>query len=112
MEALRRYAWPGNIRELQNVVERAVILSNGGVLRIPDLPKMEESAAVEVSSPPLRDPERPKTLQEAEREHISEILRRSNWVLSGSGGAAVKLGIPRTTLLYKMRQLGIPRRPQ
>ncbi|MGC2109438.1 MAG: helix-turn-helix domain-containing protein, partial [Candidatus Korobacteraceae bacterium] len=112
MDALTRYSWPGNIRELQNVIERAVILSKGGVLRAPELPKMDEPAMAVAAPPATSDPSAPKTLVEAEREYISEILRRSNWVLSGRDGAAVKLGIPRTTLLYKMRQLGIPRRPQ
>ncbi len=112
MEALQQYSWPGNIRELQNVIERAVILSKNGVLRSPDLQKVEEPAPVAGGPLQVADPDKPKTLVEAEREYINQILRKTNWVLSGRDGAAVKLGIPRTTLLYKMRQLGIPRRPQ
>ncbi len=120
MDSLVRYSWPGNIRELQNVIERAVILSKDGVLRPPELPRNEESPVPAPTNGSTQsaerevapDPSRPKTLVEAEREHISAVLRKSNWVLSGRDGAAVKLGLPRTTLLYKMRQLGIPRRPQ
>ena len=112
MTSLMQYPWPGNIRELQNVIERAVILSKDGVLRSPDLQKIEEPVTTSVAAQSVAYPDKPKTLVEAEREYISEILRKTNWVLSGRDGAAVKLGIPRTTLLYKMRQLGIPRRPQ
>jgi formate hydrogenlyase transcriptional activator len=112
MTSLMHYSWPGNIRELQNVIERAVILSKDGVLRAPELQKVEEPGTASIAAQHSSDPDKPKTLVEAERDYISEILRKTNWVLSGRDGAAVRLGIPRTTLLYKMRQLGIPRRPQ
>jgi transcriptional regulator with GAF, ATPase, and Fis domain len=82
-------------------------------LRAPELQKVEEPSPVSAAEHIVAaDPDRPKTLVEAEREYIEQVLRRTNWVLSGREGAAIQLGIPRTTLLYKMRQLGIPRRPQ
>jgi len=102
MEALVAYEWPGNIRELQNFIERAVILSRGPELT----PLLAE----------LEAPRRGKTkngsgvtLEDAEREHILEALRATDWTLGGAEGAAARLGIPRTTLIYKMRRLGIKR---
>jgi formate hydrogenlyase transcriptional activator len=102
MEAMIRYDWPGNIRELQNFIERALILSSGSVLRVPvselGFHKRNHSGA-------------PTTLANAEREHILQMLRESGWVLGGESGAAKRLGVPRTTLIYKMRRLGISRQP-
>ena len=97
MNVLMRYPWPGNIRELQNVIERAVILTNGDVLQLPALP--------------ARMPNRmqPTTLEEAERDHIVKALEGSNWVVGGQRGAASRLGIKRTTLIDKMRRRGISR---
>jgi formate hydrogenlyase transcriptional activator len=95
MEALVRYPWPGNIRELQNFIERAVILTEGDVLRLPALP----SIAV-VSNAPV-------TLEDAERDHILNALQNSNWVVGGARGAAARLGVKRTTLLSKMRKRGL-----
>lgn len=100
MEALTRYRWPGNIRELQNLIERAVILSLGTVLRPPLL---EVTRFVETVPP------RVITLEEAERSHILKTLQETNWVIGGSKGAAVRLGLKRTTLLSKMRKLRISR---
>ncbi len=99
MEALARHPWPGNIRELQNFVERAVILSDGRVLRAP-LGDLRVSTDA---------PARPGklTLAEAERAHILEVLRDVDWVVGGRRGAAVRLGLPRTTLLHRMHKLGI-----
>jgi formate hydrogenlyase transcriptional activator len=97
MEALVRYPWPGNIRELQNFIERAVILTNGNVLRTTPLP----SHAV--------FPTEPVTLADAERDHILNALRDSNWVVGGAAGAAVRLGVKRTTLISKMRKRGLSR---
>jgi formate hydrogenlyase transcriptional activator len=120
MDALVRYEWPGNIRELQNFIERAVILSPGPALA-PQLAELRAPAAHVSGAPaaslpavagggaPAR-PARTATLEEAEREHILAALRACDWTLSGSEGAAARLGIPRTTLIYKMRRLGI-RRP-
>jgi formate hydrogenlyase transcriptional activator len=97
MEALARYAWPGNIRELQNFIERAVILSTDDVLHVPALPS---GASV---------PAEPVTLADAEREHILSALRESNWVVGGATGAAARLGVKRTTLIGKMRKRGLSR---
>jgi formate hydrogenlyase transcriptional activator len=97
MESLLRYSWPGNIRELQNFIERAVILTNGDVLRVSALPS---HAAF---------PTEPITLADAERDHILNALRESNWVVGGVAGAAARLGVKRTTLISKMRKRGVSR---
>jgi formate hydrogenlyase transcriptional activator len=97
LEALRDYSWPGNIRELQNVIERAVILTPGSVLRAP----LAELKGGESTAP------KPATLHEVERQHILEVLRESKWVIGGPNGAAAKLGMKRTSLVYKMNKLGI-----
>jgi len=98
MEALTRYNWPGNARELENFIERAVILSPGRALRLP----LAE----------LRGPARggePATLADAERGHILRVLEAANWRISGPAGAAARLGVKRTTLQSKMQRLGISR---
>jgi len=95
---LQAHDWPGNIRELQNFIERAVLFSPGSVLRLPlDLRQtvMQKSESV------------PRTLADADREHILETLEQANWLIGGQQGAASRLGLPRTTLVYKMRKLGI-----
>jgi len=97
MEALMHHPWPGNIRELQNFIERAVILSNGDVLRLPPLPSH------------MAFPTEPVTLADAERDHILNALRETNWVVGGAAGAAARLGLKRTTLLSKMRRRGVSR---
>lgn len=98
MEALTQHHWLGNIRELQNFIERAVILSPGTVLRAP-LSELRHG---------VRDGRTvPVTLEEAEREHILKTLQDCNWALSGPSGAAARLGLKRTTLSYKMQKLGI-----
>jgi formate hydrogenlyase transcriptional activator len=111
LRALMEYDWPGNVRELQNFIERAVILSPGEVLMAP-LAELRSSGVV--SRPPVEtagmSPIPASTgLKEMEREHILATLRETGWVLGGQKGAAVRLGLPRTTLLYKMRRLGISR---
>lgn len=103
MEALRRWSWPGNIRELQNVVERAVILSPGPELQVPvqDLQPRKRSKA----QPPS------PTLRETERDAILGALRETGGVIAGPLGAAARLGLKRTTLQSRMQKLGIQRRP-
>jgi formate hydrogenlyase transcriptional activator len=103
MEMLCRWPWPGNIRELQNVIERAVILSQGAVLTVP---RSEFEAPTPSTSSPV-------TLEDAEREHILRALDETGWVIGGAAGAAVRLGLKRTSLVSTMRRLGIVRpRPQ
>jgi formate hydrogenlyase transcriptional activator len=104
MEVFTNYSWPGNVRELQNFIERAVILSPGTSLRAP-LDELTREAAL-VSRTSL------STLEEMEREHVLRALRESNWVTGGPNGAAVRLGMKRTTLAYRIRKLGILVRPQ
>ncbi len=101
MIALRRYDWPGNIRELQNVIERAVILSPGPVLKVPlsDLKGNGIAAA----------PDRHDTLEEAERKHILAVLEETAWVLGGAKGAALRLGMKRSTLQFRMKKMGLVR---
>jgi formate hydrogenlyase transcriptional activator len=102
MGALVRYPWPGNIRELENVIERAVILSPGPALHI--TPGELEAAE------PVRTPAgEPVTLADAEREHIISTLRETNWVVGGPKGAATRLGMKRSTLQKKMKKLDISR---
>jgi formate hydrogenlyase transcriptional activator len=99
MEALRLHDWPGNIRELQNVLERAIIMCSGPELRLP-LDELKPLVAGDT-------PGAIRTLAEAEREHILRILKQAGWVVGGRNGAAVQLGLPRTTLLGRMHRLGI-----
>ena len=100
MSAISSFHWPGNIRELQNFVERSVILSSGNSLHAPlaelaRSPETESSGAV--------------TLEDAERDHIRKILESTKWVVSGPNGAAARLGIKRSTLYFRMQKLGISR---
>jgi formate hydrogenlyase transcriptional activator len=101
MSALSSYQWPGNIRELQNLIERSVILSNHGVLPNP-LPtaETEQRAAVSLGGTTLRD---------SERTLILRTLETVSWIIGGPKGAAAKLGLKRTTLIHKMQKLGIVR---
>jgi formate hydrogenlyase transcriptional activator len=101
MQGLIRYPWPGNIRELQNIIERAVIVSPGPVLQVP-LADLNPRAA------PAR-PMPQDTLEDAERKHILAVLKETKWVLGGLNGAAVRLGMKRSTLQFRMRKLGIAR---
>jgi formate hydrogenlyase transcriptional activator len=102
MTALTRYAWPGNIRELQNLIERAMILTNGPVLRVP----LDDLKAREAPGGPSA---RPQTLQEAERAHVLSALEETGWVLGGPHGAAARLAMNRSTLQFRMKKLGIVR---
>jgi transcriptional regulator with GAF, ATPase, and Fis domain len=102
MSALKSYEWPGNIRELQNLVERAVILSKDGVLPNPLPTTGNQSQSVTVSTAVT-------TLRESERALILRTLEEVRWVIGGLKGAAAKLGLKRTTLIHKMQKLGISR---
>jgi formate hydrogenlyase transcriptional activator len=103
MEVFAKYSWPGNVRELQNFIERTVILSPGTALR----PPLEQLEKVISPSPSLKL----STLEEAEREHVLRAVRDCNWVIGGPNGAAVRLGMKRTTLLHRIRKLKIHCRP-
>ena len=105
MNAMMRYRWPGNIRELENFVERAVILTKGTNLNAPVWELERETASAEGIS---NDP-KPTTMEAAEREHILATLRATNWTISGPSGAAALLGMKRTTLQSRMKKLGISR---
>ena len=102
MDVLKAHDWPGNIRELQNFIERAVVFSPESLLRLPltDLKQMTKQSSVSGS----------RTLADAEREHILDVLKQTDGQIGGMHGAASRLGLPRTTLVYKMRKLGIEAR--
>jgi transcriptional regulator with GAF, ATPase, and Fis domain len=105
MSALSSYQWPGNIRELQNLIERAVILSSNGVL--PNSLPATGTQAVTVASAAATTPV--TTLKDSERTLIQRTLESVGWVIGGPKGAAAKLGLKRTTLIHKMQKLGISR---
>jgi formate hydrogenlyase transcriptional activator len=100
MSALSSYQWPGNIRELQNLIERAVILSNDGVLPNPLPTASAEGVSISPGATTLRD---------SERILILDTLKAVRWVIGGPKGAAARLGLKRTTLIHKMQKLGISR---
>jgi transcriptional regulator with GAF, ATPase, and Fis domain len=101
MAVLKAHDWPGNVRELQNFIERAMLFSPGSVLRLPlDLKQTVKQNSESAS----------RTLADADREHILETLEQTDWLIGGQHGAANRLGVPRTTLIYKMRKLGIETR--
>jgi formate hydrogenlyase transcriptional activator len=102
LEALIRHSWPGNIRELQNLVEHSVILSSGPMLRVPLTGLQSSGPASEVVT-------KRWTMDEAEREHILATLKDTKWVVSGARGAAARLGMNRSTLQFRMKRLGIVR---
>jgi formate hydrogenlyase transcriptional activator len=107
MTALECHHWPGNIRELQNIIERGVIMTTGPVLsrRTTEHLKYDEAAPVYATS--VAEPVSNMTLADAERAHITATLRETKWVIGGPRGAAAQLGLPRTTLLARMQRLGI-----
>jgi formate hydrogenlyase transcriptional activator len=102
MDVLTRYDWPGNIRELQNLIERAVILSTGATLNVP----VEALNGLRTTPSGLVHTQ---TLEDADRRHIVAALERANWVIAGPRGAAASLGVKRSTLQFRMRKLGIVR---
>ncbi len=103
MEALVSHSWPGNIRELQNFIERSVILADGNTLR-PPLGGLRQTVGI--------DSLKPITMEEAERHHICKTLEQVNWVIGGPRGAALRLGLKRSTLYARMQRLGISRANQ
>jgi len=114
---MRQYHWPGNIRELQNVIERAVILSSGPVLNVP-LSEFQSSVTPTAASGNGHSGTRPElsagkdirdVLEETERKHILNVLSQTNWVVAGPNGAALRLGMKRSTLQLRMRKLGLSR---
>ncbi|MFZ0884873.1 MAG: sigma 54-interacting transcriptional regulator [Candidatus Acidiferrales bacterium] len=100
VSALSSYAWPGNIRELQNFIERSVILTDGPVLHSP----LAELNPFAVAESPVA-----VTLKDAERDHILKTLKQTRWVVAGPNGAAARLGMKRSTLYFRMQKLGISR---
>ena len=121
MDALVNYSWPGNIRELENLIERAVLLSAGKELRVPIAELKAATASslgtgvfdlssTTISTPLAASPSAPiATLEDAERQHILRALRQTQWRISGPRGAATVLGMKRTTLQARIRKLGIKR---
>ena len=103
MEALVGHSWPGNIRELQNFIERSVILTNGNTLRSP-LGGLRRNVEIDCL--------KPITMKEAERRHIRKTLEQADWVIGGPRGAALRLGLKRSTLYARMQRLGISRANQ
>jgi formate hydrogenlyase transcriptional activator len=104
MDTLTAHPWPGNIRELQNFIERSVILTSGDTLTLP-LPRLRPAASFDSagSAPP------PITLEDAERRHICSTLKQTKGVIAGPNGAAARLAMKRSTLYFRMQKLGIPR---
>jgi formate hydrogenlyase transcriptional activator len=104
MRFIQQYAWPGNVHELKNLEERAVIMSSGPNLEIPsgDFTRMMKDILVKDSAP-----SKARTLAEAERDYILDVLWQVRGVVGGRYGAAARLGLPRTTLISRMRKLGI-----
>lgn len=110
MAALEKHDWPGNIRELQNAIERGVIMTTGPFLSRQTTENLLRGEVAPVRAAVAFDPASITTLADAERAHISATLRETNWVVGGPHGAATQLGLPRTTLITKMQRLGISSR--
>jgi formate hydrogenlyase transcriptional activator len=112
MDALCRYYWPGNIRELQNVIERAVIVSTGSALRVDVTDLKLRKGGLSAEEPPsskLVNGNLDDVLQETQRQQILKALKQSNWIVAGPNGAASHLGMKRSTLQQRIRKLGIVR---
>src|SRR5205814_5304474 len=103
METLKNHSWPGNIRELQNFIERAVIMTEDSVLSPSSLSPSSAGLKTQPAESVVR------TLADAERAHILATLSETKWVVGGRHGAAAKLALPRTTLIARMQKLGISR---
>jgi formate hydrogenlyase transcriptional activator len=116
MTTLVKYPWPGNIRELQNVIERAVILTKGPILNIPsddvrvsnaNSMAMAATASTQSASAAGSSQNMRAVLDDAERQQIMAALEQTNWIVAGPNGAAARLGIKRSTLQSRMQKLGI-----
>jgi transcriptional regulator with GAF, ATPase, and Fis domain len=107
MKALMSYRWPGNIRELEHVIERAVLVSEDSILRIPPLTGFSPELASSWNSEQNSHVGRVRTLAEAEKEHISEVVQMTKGLIAGKGGAAEVLGVPASTLRNRMKKHGI-----
>jgi formate hydrogenlyase transcriptional activator len=107
MNALAGYSWPGNIRELQNVIERGVVMTTGPVLSQRTVEHLTRGDVAPVRALEVAEPVNVRTLADAERAHIIATLDATNWVIGGLHGAAARLGVPRTTLIARMQRLGI-----
>jgi len=107
MAALENHHWPGNIRELQNVIERGVIMTSGPVLSRQTMQPWTGGEVAPARVPGVGERVSIKTLADAARAHITTALEKTNWVIGGTNGAAAQLGLPRTTLLARMQRLGI-----
>jgi len=103
-EAMLSYAWPGNIRELENIIERTVLLANGKIINNVPLPAYMATRNVQENAEPL------KTMDENERDHIIKVLERCNWKVYGDGGAAEVLNVNGSTLSSRMKKLGIEKK--
>jgi transcriptional regulator with GAF, ATPase, and Fis domain len=120
MSRLCAYSWPGNIRELQNLVERAVVLTSGSMLRIEggallESQRLPAPTSIAVTppiptSPAVAAPSSGASLEEIERQHIISVLQQANWRIEGNGGAAKILDLEPSTLRSRMKKLGIVRR--
>jgi len=116
MSTLIKYPWPGNIRELQNVIERAVILTKGPILNVPASDLRASNGTSAAPAPPAAIPSPSPTessrnmraeLDDAERQKIMAALEQTNWIVAGPNGAAARLGMKRSTLQARMQRLGI-----
>jgi len=111
MEAFQEHRWPGNVRELQNVIERGVIVTTGPTMSRQILAPLNRKDVIHEVTPEVDAPIDVRTLADAERAHIMRTLRETNWIVGGARGAAAQLGLARTTLIARMKRLGISSPP-